>query len=115
MSPWTRVSSPKDLYWCVFTCESCGRRARASQALRFWTSRPLPSLQDAEFMLTRSGGPRRLSNDRGPLFDVVRAIPDHSAQLAMKERLAEFLSLQAQRLSDAAYEARETSIRVRCL
>jgi hypothetical protein len=115
MSPRTRIKSPKDLYWCVFTCESCGRRVRASQALRSWSSRPVPSLQDAEFMLTRSGGPRRLTNDRGPLFEIVASIPNFDARFAMKERLAEFLSLEAERLAEAARVAREGAFKARYL
>lgn len=115
MKPWTRIKSPKDLYWCVFTCESCGRRVRASEALRSWSSRPVPSFQDAEFMLTRSGGPRRLTNDRGPLFEIVAAIPDFDARFEMRERLAEFLSLEADRLTEAASVARETAFRARYL
>jgi len=115
VSPWTRIKGPKDLYWCVFTCESCGRRVRASQSLRTWGSRPTPSFQDAEFMLTRSGGPRRLTNDRGPLLEVVAAIPDLDARFEMKARLAEFFTLQANRLSEAAHVAREAAFKARYL
>jgi hypothetical protein len=115
VSPWTRIKSPKDLYWCVFTCESCGRRVRASQALRSWCSRPVSSFQDAEFMLTRSGGPRRLTNDRGPLFEVVASIPDFDTRFAFKERLAEFFTLEAQRLTEAAHVARDAAFKARYL
>lgn len=115
MSPWMRIKSPRDLYWCVFSCESCGRRVRANQALQSWSLRPTPSFQDAEFMLTRSGGPRRLSNERGPLFEVIAAIPDYEARAEMKDRLAEFFTLQAQRLTEAAHVAREAAFKARYL
>lgn len=60
--------APRDLCFVVVPCECGGRRLRGSALLRFWEKRTRPSFEDAEFMLTRSGGPRRVRNERSPLW-----------------------------------------------
>lgn len=68
MEPSELLADPKKVYFLVSTCEACGRRVRASAALRHWSLRPDPHINDAEMMTTRGGGQGVIVNQRAPLW-----------------------------------------------
>lgn len=68
MEPSELLADPKKVYFLVSTCEACGQRVRASAALRHWSLRPDPHINDAEMMTTRGGGQGLILNQRAPLW-----------------------------------------------
>jgi hypothetical protein len=105
--------APRDLYFVVVTCECCGRRVRASTMLRAWEKRPRPTLEDAEFMLTRSDGPGRIRNERGPLWTGLSEVPDRDGRYRLGASVASFLDRLDRRMRDAARAVSDGARRAR--
>lgn len=98
----------------VISCPCCGRRVRASQLVRAWESNPKATFSDAEAMFTRSSGPRKLRNERHPLWDYA-AGRQWDEKYKLRRRLDAFFTAVDRRLTAAAMEARSAASRARIL
>ena len=108
-----REIPPQTVYWLLSTCEGCGRRVRASHVLRFWKERETPTTDDAEMMVTRSGGHRQLRNERGDLWPQLAAMTDSRKRFELGRIVAEYFDQLEKRLLAAARVARDAAYRAR--
>ncbi|MFO0681441.1 MAG: hypothetical protein U0234_05290 [Sandaracinus sp.] len=100
-------------YWLVVSCELCGRRVRASHALRYWKARTAPTLDDAEVMATSSRGHGRIQNERSNLWTQLAATMDYNKRYELRTAVATYFEQLEQRLLAAARVARQAAGRAR--
>jgi hypothetical protein len=100
---------PASLYWLIFSCPCCGRRTRASTALRAWSRIPSAILDDAEAMWTRGGGPGRITNVRASLWDALERVTEVRASVRLRGDVSDFFYELSRRLSDGASTAQRAS------
>lgn len=104
---------PRALWAIVQPCEVCGRRARASHLIRFWASRPQPTVDDAELMTVESTGNRGLRNKRTPLWPTLAATPEQPANGDTRRMLTDYYDALERRLLAAAKAAKAGAQRAR--
>ncbi len=104
---------PRLAFWLVSPCEICSRRARASHLLRYWASRPEPTVLDAEVMMVSSSGNRGIRNERSPLWATIDAPGAGSVRAKIGQMLGNFFDQLEQRHLAAARAAKDGAHRAR--
>ncbi len=109
--PYPRVVPPSSFYWLCVDCPVCGRRCRAGSTLRHWETTPA-SFDNAEIMLTRAAGFKRLTNERGPLWDAL-ASADVTTSVRLGRAIEEFFDRLDRRLRQAVQQSDHATARAR--
>jgi len=91
-------------YRVVVSCPLCSRRQRGMLFLRSW--KDLVTL-DPEHMVTKSGGPGLIFNDRSPLWDKIARIVDPSIRGKAVDAIVWFFTQMQERSVDAAKACEE--------
>lgn len=106
-----RTKKPFNPLWLLTSpCEVCGRHARASNLVAFWTARPEPTTEDALVMSVESTGHHGIRNKSAPLWPFLALAPTETRRV-----LVNFYERLEQRLLVAAKNARITAERIRIM
>jgi hypothetical protein len=104
---------PRALFSLVSPCEICSRRVRASHLLRYWASRPEPTVLDAEIMMVSSSGNRGIRNERSPLWATIDAPGAESVRDKTGRMLGSYFDQLERRHLAAARAAKDGAYRAR--